>query len=127
MSFRANSFSRFAKKHGITAKAFPFDPYGLVNNESLKESKDFIVTVSKDDRDYTFTLTFLKYRTELPPLEDILDYLANEAAFMEHFGGRAHGFSQVLEQHASEMAMPFKLLIGPEAYHEFIRITEMRS
>ena len=137
LSFRANSFARFAKKYGITVEATPFDPYGLVENSTLKESKDFLINLSKDGRILNSTLTFEKYLTELPSVEDVLEHLANDAAIMEHFTRDPKRFAkltglplaravQVIEQ-ASEVAGPFKILIGPEAYAEFVKISEMRG
>lgn len=137
MSFRANSFARFAKKYGITVEVTPFDPYGLVDNSTLKESKDFLINLSKDGRIFNSTLTFERYLTELPSVEDVLEHLANDAAIMERFSEDPQGFAkmtrlpldraiQVIEQ-ASEVAGPFKILIGPEAYSEFIKISEMRG
>lgn len=137
MSFRANSFSRFAKKYGIALEATPYDPYDLVDNATLRESKDFIVNVSKDDRTYNFSLTFPEYRTELPPVEDVLEHLANDAAIMERFSRNAQGFAKLIKrplpvaqaviEQASSLAGPFKIFIGPEAYAEFLGITEQRG
>jgi len=137
MSFRANSFSRFAKKYGILLEATPYDPYGLVDNTTLKESKDFIVNVSRGDRTYNFSLTFPEYRTELPPVEDVLEHLANDAAIMEHFGRNPQAFAKLIKrplpvaeaviEQASALAGPFKVFIGPEAYAEFLAITEERG
>jgi len=137
MSFRANSFSRFAKKYGISLESTPYDPYGLVDNATLKESKDFIVSVSKDDRTYNFSMTFPGYLTELPPVEDVLEHLANDAAIMENFGRNPQGFAKLIKrplpvaqaviEQASSLAGPFKIFIGPEAYAEFLGITEERG
>lgn len=137
MSFRADSFARFAKKYGISVKATPFDPYGLVENSTLKESKDFLFNLSKDGRLFSSTLTFEHYLTELPVVEDILEHLANDAAIMENFARDPKSFAkltrlplaqaiQVIEQ-ASEVAGPFKILLGPDAYAEFVKISEMRG
>lgn len=137
MSFRANSFSRFVQKHGISLESSPYDPYGLVDNATLKESKDFIVQVSKDDRVYSFAMTLPEYRTVLPPIEDVLEHLANDAAIMENFSDDPQAFAELINrplsvaeaviEQASSLAGPFKLFIGPEAYAEFLKITEVRS
>lgn len=137
LSFRADSFARFAKKYGITLQASPYDPYGLVENATLKESKDFLINLSKEGRIFNSTLTFERYLTELPAVEDVLEHLANDAAIMEHFSKDPQRFAkmtrlplaraiEVIEQ-AAEVAGPFKILLGPEAYSEFIKISEIRG
>lgn len=137
MSFRANSFARFSKKYGIEIEIFPYDPYGLVSNESLKESRDFMVNVHKKGRFFTFSVVFEDYRTQLPSVEDVLEYVANEAAIYENFKGNPEGFAKLIKRpvpYAAELLRgidttipPFELFLGPDAYDEFLRITEVRS
>lgn len=137
MSFRANSFSRFAKKHGISAEVQPIDPYGLVDPSTLKESRFFVVTISKDGRLYTLSADFNEYRTSLPSIEDILEYMANESAIYERFGNDARRLARLIRRplpEATQMLrdvhttiVPFKSFMGPEAYFEFLQITEDRG
>lgn len=137
LSFRANSFSRFAKKYGITVEATPFDPYGLVDNSSLKESQDFLVNLTKDGRVYSFTVSFQEFRTELPPVEDVLEYIANDVAIVENFKDSPESFAKLINLpianaarlilQASEISEPFKVFIGQDAYYELVEITEERG
>jgi hypothetical protein len=137
LSFRANSFARFAKKYRITVETAPFDPYGLVDNSTLKESQDFLVNLTKDGRIYSFTLTFDEYRTTLPTVEDVLEYIANDAAIVEGYKGDPEGFAKLTDLpianaarlilQASEISEPFKAFMGPEAYYEMVQITEERG
>lgn len=135
MSFRANSFARLAKKHGISMVAIPVDPYDLVDPESLKESKHFAVTLTVGDRTNSLALVFPEYRTELPPIEDVLEYIANEATVYEYFGSNAEAFARFTKQPVDAAAAElqdlafivpnYKWLLGP-AYYELLRITEDR-
>jgi hypothetical protein len=137
LSFRANSFARFAKRYGITVEVQPVDPLGLVDNASLKESKYFLAAVHKNERIYSFTAIFDDYLTALPSTEDILEYLANQAAVYEKVGDDAVAFARWIKQPV-EVARayledirfsvpPFKQFLGPMAYTDFIQITEPRG
>lgn len=136
MSFRANSFARFSKKYGIEIEISPYDPYGLVANSHLKESKDFMVNVYKKDRFFSFSVVFDDYRTELPSVEDVLEYIANEAAIHENFKSNPEAFARLIKRplayaegllrDVSSTVPGFELFLGPEAYDEFLRITEVR-
>lgn len=136
LSFRANSFSRFAKRHGITMVSMPIDPYDLVDSASLKESRHFAVTLSVGDRTHSFTVVFPQYRTELPPIEDVLEYMANEATIHKHFGMSFDAYmkftTQSMEaawaqlQDLKSIIPNYKWLLG-RAYYELIEITEERD
>lgn len=135
VSFRAKSFGRFAKQYGITIEMSPYDPYGLVNNATLKESKDFIVSMNRGGRIYSFAVTFMDYRTELPSVDDVLDYLANDAAIYEVYGSKPEAFAKKIQQPLAyaenllrevNLTVPaFKVFMGPQAYAEFLQITEI--
>lgn len=137
LSFRANSFARFAKRYGITSEAQPVDPYGLVDNASLKESRFFLASLSKDGRIYSFSTDFQDYRTSLPFVEDLLEYMANEAAIYEQVGTDVKGFAKHIGQPLEVAAKilrdvhaivpSFKQFLGPMAYADFIKITEPRG
>lgn len=137
LSFRANSFSRFAKRYGITAEVQPVDPLGLVDSASLKEAQYFMVSVYKNERFFNFMPIFDDYRTTLPSVEDILEYLANQAAVYETFGNDAATFARWIKKPVEVAAefledvrftiTPFKQFLGPMAYADFIKITEERG
>lgn len=137
MSFRANSFARFAKRHGISMTVVPVDPYDLVDPDSLKEARHFGVTLQRGDRTNSFAIVFPEYRTELPPIEDVLEYMANEIAVYEHFGLDAKAFARFANvpldealRHVSEAASaaaPIRIFLGPVAYEEILSISEDRG
>lgn len=133
-SFKANTFSRFAKKHRIDITIEPIDPYGLIDSEALKEAKHFAAMLRKGDRAYSFAIVFDDYRTVLPSVEAVLEYLANEVVIYERFGTNAEALAEAADipiQQAMNMiaavhatAPELKALLGPEAYADFITITE---
>jgi hypothetical protein len=114
----------------------PIDPYGLVDSDSLKESRHFGVTLSKGKRTHRFAVVFSEYRTELPPIEDVLEYIANEATIYEQFGMNFDAYmrftSQPMEaawaqlQDLKSIVPNYKWLLGP-AYDELVEITEERG
>jgi len=137
-SFRANSFGRFARKHGISVHAEPVDPLGFIPAEALKESKIFITTLRKGERSFNLEVLFDDYRTVLPSVEDVLENMANQAVVFERIGNRelpafARYIKKPLEvaramvEDVRFSVPPFKGFLGPEAYAEFLKISETRG
>lgn len=136
-SFQANTFSRFAKRQGVNITIEPVDPYGLVDSASLKEAKQFAVMLMKDFRAYSFAVVFDDYRTELPSIEDVLEYMANDAAIYERFGTDVKALAREaglpldqaarMIEHVQAIVPAFGLFLGSDAYEELLKITEDRG
>lgn len=137
LSFRANTFARFAKKHDIDMEINPVDPFALVESTFIKRTRNFIASLEKKGRHFTMHVIFERVREELPPIEDILEYIANQVAAFENFGTDVEAFSRYtgyppetlkdgLEE-AAATAAAFSVFLKPDAYQEFLRISEIRG
>ena len=138
LSFRKNSFGRFARQHDITSEAEPVDPLGIVAPHYLKEAKIFLVVLHKGERDFNFQVVFDSYRTTLPNVEDLLEYVTNQAAIFEKVTDQnLESFARYIKRPLNVARAylkdvrfaipPFKIFLGPETYREFIQITEGRG
>lgn len=137
-SFARDTFSRFAKKHGIAARMEPIDRYGLMPPSKLKEARHFNVFLDMGEKSMSFTVSFPDYRrVHLPPIEDVLEHLANEVAAYESFGDDPQAFAAFsgasLEAAARYMedagaaAGSARAFFGPALYKELASITEQRG
>ncbi len=137
-SFRASSFGRFARQYDITSEAQPVEPLGIIAPEYLKEAKIFITALHMGERVFNSQVIFDDYRTTLPNVEDILEYLANQAAVYEKVNERnLPSFARMIKkpikvaydyvQDVRFAIPPFKMFLGPKAYQDFIQIQEGRG
>ena len=136
-SFKANTFARFARKHGLFLEINPVDPMGLVESPFINRTKHFIAGISYKGRYFTMPLQFEQVRDTLPPIEDVLEYIANEIVAYERFGTDAEAFSRYTG-YPPEMLLPsllnakntataFKTFLGQELYDQFRKISEVRG
>lgn len=136
-SFRGDTFSRFAKKHGIEARIEPIDRYGLMESHQLSEARNFRVVLTMGQKTMDFTISFPDYRRHLPYIEDVLEYMANEVATFESFGVDPQAFATFagvpLEEaarhvhEASAAAGTIRVFLGLPLYRELASITEQRG
>lgn len=131
-TFAKNTFGRFVKRHGITRDITPTDP-------DVKMTNIFVVRLEKSGRSYVSVMEFDRVFEFLPEVEDALEYVANELAFLWRFEGDTPGLAELmgtdpgdprlhdaLEELQNELAA-FKVLVGEDAYLEFLTITEARG
>lgn len=118
-------------------EANPVDPFALVESPFINRSRYFIVDLMMNGKHFTIQVVFERPREELPPIEDVLEYIANEVAAFEHFGTDVEAFSRytgyppeaVVDslQNAANTAAAFKIFLKPKAYQEFLKISEIRG
>lgn len=136
-SFARDTFSRFAQKHSITARLEPVDRYGLMPSGILKEARNFNVVLDVGPKTMSFAISFPEYRRHLPPVEDVLEYMANEVATYETFGEDAQAFAKFAKtsqesaarhvEEASTVSGAIRALLGRDIYDELVSITEQRG
>lgn len=136
-SFKANTFARFARKHGLFLEINPVDPMGLIESPFINRTKHFISSITYKGRYFTMPLQFEHVRNTLPPIEDVLEYIANEVVAYHRFGTDAEAFASYTGMpaetllpsllNAQNTATAFKTFLGPEIYDEFRKISEVRG
>ena len=134
VTFRAGSFGRFAKKHRIEAEITPVDPIGFQESRNVRRTRWFVASLEKDGRMYTTQLEFLRYKETLPAIADVLDYMFNEVIAWEQLHNdipRAMEVTGYPEPQARQWLQgladdvkSIKLFLGPEAYADFLMISE---
>jgi hypothetical protein len=137
-TFRRDTFSRFAQKYDFKARLEPLDSYGLMPSDKLKEAKNFRVILTMGEKTMYFNISFPEYRRQhVPPIEDVLEYMANELATYESFGEDPQAFATFakmsLEEaarhvyEASDAAKTIRVFLGPDRYRELLSISEQRG
>jgi hypothetical protein len=136
-SFGRDTFSRFAQKHDMKISLQPLDRYGLMPSDKLKEAKNFLVVLTLGPKMMNFPMAFPEYRRHLPPIDDVLESMANEIAIHETFGNNAQAFANFTKiplaeaksslEGASAAAGAFRAFLGPLIYREIMSITEPRG
>lgn len=138
-TFARNTFGRFVKRYGITRDITPIDPVQLVESQHIKRYNTFVVSLEKGGRSYIKVMEFDRVFEFLPEVEDALEYVANELAFLRRFEGDTPGLAEFLGvdpgdprlqdtlAHLRNEGAVFRLLVGEDAYQEFLTITEARG
>jgi len=134
-TFKAGTFGRFAKKHRIEAEITAVDPIGFQESHLVRRTRWFVASLEKDGRTYTTSIEFLRYKESLPTIEDVLDYMFNEVIAWEQLHndipramqvtGYAEPQARQWLQGLADDVKSIKLFLGPEAYAEFLTISEM--
>jgi hypothetical protein len=138
-TFAKNTFGRFVKRHGITRKIMPIDPIRLIESQHIKRSNIFVVSLERDGRNYMSFMEFDRVFEFLPEVEDALEYVANELAFLRRFEGDTPGLAEFMGVDPGDPRLQdtlaglrtddatFRTLVGEDAYQEFLTITEARG
>lgn len=138
-TFAKDTFGRFVKRHGITREITPIDPVQRVESPRVKKSNIFIVSMEKGGRNFMMIMEFDRIFEFLPEVEDALEYVANELAFLRRFERDTPGLAEFMGMDPGDPRLQnaldglrsestaFRMLVGEDAYREFLLITEPRG
>ena len=134
VTFKAGSLGRFAKKYGITAEISAVDPMGMEEGPRVRRTRWFVANLQVGDYTLNRMIEFLRYREVMPTVEDVLDYLLNEARAHEALKNdipkamEMTGYSEAQARQwlrgIAEDVKETQTLLGPAAYAEFLTISD---